>query len=406
MMHNLTDTLRIATESIWANALRAGLTILGIVIGVAAVIAMVAVGSGAQRAVEEQIASLGAQLITIYPGQSYHRGVASNDRTALRSGDAEALAERSDAITDVLPELEQSVTVKFGGENINASVLGTTPNFTELRGFELSSGRMFTRGDGLARRRYAVLGAEVPRQLSTDTKNLLEHGLYIRGIPFEVIGVLAAKGSDGGWSNPDERILIPLETAQLRVFGTDRLRSISVRFASATPAEQGMVEIERILRREHSLSPGQENDFMIRNRQDILTTQQETSRVFAYLLASIAAISLLVGGIGIMNIMLVSVTERTREIGIRKALGATRAAILRQFLIESLLLCMAGGAIGVLCGWLGARALSHFAGFTTSVSVPAIALAFVFSAAVGLGFGLWPARRAANLNPVDALRYE
>ncbi len=405
-MHGVTDSLVIALESIWANALRASLTILGIVIGVAAVIAMVAVGNGAQRAVEEQIAALGAELLTVYPGQSYRHGVASTDRIALTSRDATALARESDLIVDVLPELQSSLQVKFANQNINTSVVGTTPNFLPLRDFEVEHGRMFTQGDGRARHRYAVLGAEIPRLLETDAPALVGETLYIRGIPFEVIGVLAEKGSDGGWQNPDEQLLIPLETAQLRVFGTDRLRSISLRMAPSLAEQQGMVEIERILRREHGILPGQENDFRIRNRQDILSTQQETSRVFAYLLASIAAISLIVGGIGIMNIMLVSVTERTREIGIRKALGATRFAILRQFLIEALLLCLAGGALGILFGWAGAEAISHFAGWSTWVSPEAVLVAFTFAGAVGLVFGIWPARRAANLNPVDALRYE
>jgi len=400
------ETVHIAFTSIRANILRAALTMLGIVIGVAAVITTVALGNGAQRAVEERISALGAELLSVYPGQSYTHGIASDTRAALTSEDARALATASAFFSEVVPEIEESLQVKLGNRNLNLDVLGTTPNFAPVRNYQIAHGRMFTRGDDAARRRYVVLGHEVPTMLRRSPESLVGETLYIRAIPFEVIGVFAEKGSEGGWSNPDERLLIPLQTAQLRVFGTERLRSINVQVADGVPPEQGTVELERILRREHKLRPGVENDFRMRNRQDILATQQATSRIFAYLLASIATVSLLVGGIGIMNIMLVSVTERTREIGIRKALGATRPDILRQFLIEALVLCLVGGAIGIALGWLGARALTHFAGWNTWVSPGAVALAFLFAGGVGLVFGLWPARRAARLNPVDALRYE
>jgi len=400
------ETVAIALGSIRANALRAALTMLGIVIGVAAVITMVALGNGAQRAVEERIASLGAELLSVYAGQAYSRGVASDVPAKLSYEDAAALVRERGWVADVVPEVENNLTVKLGNRNARIAVLGTTPNFAPVRGYEVSHGRMFTRGDGRAHRRYAVLGQQVPEMLRRSPGSLIGETLFIRGIPFEVIGVFAEKGAEGSWTNPDERVVIPLETALLRVFGTDRLRSISVRVADGVPLDQGVVELERVLRRQHGLLPGVENDFRIRNRQDILSTQQETSRVFAYLLASIALVSLLVGGIGIMNIMLVSVTERTREIGIRKALGATRRDILRQFLIEAVVLCLSGGAVGIALGWAGAAALARFAGWNTLVSLDAVALAFGFAGAVGIVFGLWPARRAAALNPVDALRYE
>jgi len=265
---------------------------------------------------------------------------------------------------------------------------------------------MFTTGDDESRKRIAVLGYALPAMLNANAQALIGQTISIRGIPFEIVGVFAERGSEGSWSNPDEQVLIPIQTAQYRVFGTDRLRSISVEVADGVPLEQGMVDIERILRREHKIPPGGENDFRIRGRQEILATQQEASQVFTYLLASIAGVSLLVGGIGIMNIMLVSVTERTREIGIRKALGATRAAILSQFLVEAMTLCLLGGTIGIVLGGGGAIALSRFAGWNTLMSPGAAVVAFGFSGAIGVFFGIWPARRAALLDPIEALRFE
>jgi putative ABC transport system permease protein len=265
---------------------------------------------------------------------------------------------------------------------------------------------MFTRGDDEARQRYAVLGAAVPRMLGGNPAAMINQTLQVRGINFEIIGVLSEKGSAGGWSNPDEQILIPLLTAKYRVFGSDRLRSMSVEVAEGVPIQQGMVDLERILRREHRIRPGGENDFNIRNQQDILATQQQTTQVFTTLLASIAAVSLLVGGIGIMNIMLVSVTERTREIGVRKALGATRGNIMLQFLVEALVLCLVGGLLGVMVGIGTATALSRIMQWNTLISPMAVGVAFGFSALVGLFFGIWPARRAARLDPIVALRYE
>jgi putative ABC transport system permease protein len=400
------ETVEVAFQSIYANPLRATLTMLGIIIGVAAVITMLALGTGAQRAIDERISALGTQLLTVYPGQSYRHGIASDLRVSLTTDDAQALARGASLIADVLPEIRQSLQIKYGNQNLNLNVLGTTSNFDEVRNYSVQFGEMFTRGDAEARQRYAVLGAAIPEMLGASGAALIGQTFFIRAIPFEVIGVFNQRGSDGSWFNPDEQVLIPLQTAQYRVFGTDRLRSITVRVAEGVPLEQGMVDIERVLRREHKIGPGGENDFRIRSRREILTTQQEASEVFTYLLASIAGVSLLVGGIGIMNIMLVSVAERTREIGIRKALGATRRNILLQFLVEALVLCLLGGLFGIVVGGAGSLALARFAGWNTFFSPGAVGLAFAFSAAVGIFFGLWPARRAALLHPIDALRYE
>src|SRR5258705_5603074 len=247
---------------------------------------------------------------------------------------------------------------------------------------------VFTNGDDASRQRDAARGSAVPEMFGGNTAAMIRQTIIIRGIPFEILGVLSTKGASGGFQNPDEQILIPLQTAQYRVFGSKRLRSMSIQVQDSTPIEQGMVDLERVLRREHHIRPGGDNDFTIRNQQDILQTQQQATQVFTTLLASIAAVSLVVGGIGIMNIMLVSVTERTREIGVRKALGATRRNILLQFLIEAGVLCLLGGGFGGILGAASAIALSNFLGWNTLISPMAVAIAFLFSAAVGLFFGI------------------
>ena len=400
------ETIAVAFQSIRANKLRSMLTMLGIVIGVGAVITMVALGSGAQKAVEDQIASLGANTFTIFPGQSFRGGVAQANRVSLTTDDYLAVRRDAKLIKAVVPELQNNMQVKYGNQNLSSPVVGTTANFVEVKNYTVPFGRSFTDGDDASRQRYAVLGADVPEQLGVNAGAMIGQGVSLRGIPFEIIGVLSRKGSAGSFQNPDEQIFIPLQTAQYRVLGTDRIRSMSVQVADGVPVEQGMVDLERILRREHNIRPGGDNDFQVRNPQDILATRQEATKTFTILLASIAAVSLLVGGIGIMNIMLVSVTERTKEIGVRKALGATRGNILLQFLIEALVLCLTGGILGILFGSGMAVVLAKFMQWNTLISIPAIVVAFGFSAFVGLFFGIWPARRAAGVDPIAALRYE
>jgi putative ABC transport system permease protein len=400
------ETLKVALSSIRANKLRAALTMLGIIIGVGAVIAVVALGTGAQKAVEDRIRALGANVLSVYPGQSFFGGRASEVRVSLTVDDYEALQRDATLISGVVPELSRNMTVGHANQNLNVTIIGTTPNFLAVRNFSVQYGEMFSTGDDAARQRYAVLGNSIPEMFNVNPAALLRQTITIGGQSFEVIGVLAKKGAAMSFQNPDEQILIPLSTARYRLMGTDRLRQVSLQVRDGVPLEQGMVDIERILRREHKIRPGGDNDFQIRNQQEILATQQQATQVFGVLLASIAAVSLVVGGIGIMNIMLVSVTERTREIGVRRALGATRFNIMSQFLVEAVVLCLLGGMFGVILGAGSARAMSKFLGWNTLISPTAVGVAFAFSALVGLFFGLWPARRAANLNTIDALRYE
>jgi putative ABC transport system permease protein len=402
----LGEIIQVALQAIRTNKLRALLTMLGIIIGVGAVITMVALGTGAQQSVQQRIEALGPDLLSLYAGQSFRGGVAFEQRVSLTMDDAEALARDARWVSEIVPELTRNLQVKRANQNINVSVVGTTSNYARVRNYTVPAGRMFSAGDDEARRRFAVLGSAIPEMFGANPASMIGQEIQIRGIPFEIIGVLSEKGTQGSFNNPDEQILIPLQTARFRILGTDRLRSITVKVADMKQMNLAMIEIERILRREHKIRPGMENDFQVRRQADVLATFEQTTETFTFLLAGIAAVSLIVGGIGIMNIMLVSVTERTREIGVRKALGATKRNLLFQFLIEALVLCLVGGVIGILFGSLGAIALSRLAHWNTAVSPFSILLAFLFSAAVGLFFGIWPAKRAASLDPIVALRYE
>ena len=398
------EILRVAFDAVLANRLRSLLTMLGVIIGIAAVIAMMALGEGAQRSVEERLMRLGANVVTVRPGQGSFGGV--RGQASLTVDDAEALIADPKAILRVAPEMAGRLQVELGTTNANLSVTGTWPSYFVVNDHTLLAGRLYTQAEERGRRRVAVLGALVPKELGVARpETLVGETIRIRGVTFEVIGVLAEKGAQG-WNNPDEDLYIPLGTAQSRVFGEDRIRSIAVQAVSAEKMDEAMAELDTVLRREHRLQPGQDPDFSIRDMASLLSTMQETTRTFGFLLAGIAAISLLVGGIGIMNIMLVSVTERTREIGLRKALGARRRDILLQFLIESMVLCLAGGVVGLGVGVAASKLMERFAGWNMAVAPEAILLSVAFSAAVGIFFGLWPARRAAKLPPIEALRFE
>jgi putative ABC transport system permease protein len=399
------EIIIVALQSIRANLFRAALTMLGIIIGVGAVITMLAAGAGAQKRIDEQIASLGANILTVNTSNFFAGGI-SRDSQSLVIDDANALRTDSTYLDAVVPEMQSRGQYKLENVNTIARLSGTTHEYPAIFNYKLSLGRFFNAEDDADRKRVVVLGADLPQRLEKKPQDLVGKMIAVNGQPFEVIGVFESIGGGFGNNNPDSSAFIPLRTAEQRVLGKKNVDNISVRVKADASLERAMVDIERVLRRDHKIMPGKGNDFAIVDRREFLTTQQQAQQTFTILLASIAGVSLLVGGIGIMNIMLVSVTERTREIGIRMALGATRFSILLQFLVESVTLCLFGGLLGIGLGSGAATTLSRFAGWQVFVSPLSVGLAFAFSVGVGLFFGIMPARRAARLDPIEALRYE
>jgi len=382
------------------------LSMLGILIGVAAVVAMLALGSGARESIETQLASMGSNLLVVRPGSRQVRGVAleAGAVTRLTLEDAVQIGRTIPTVTQVAPTVSGRGQVGFGNKNWSTQVQGTTPEFAAIRAAMPVVGRFFTEEEERMRARVAVVGQTVVRELFGDA-NPLGESMTINRVPFQVIGVLPEKGATT-WRDQDDVIVIPLSTAMRRLLGKDYVDSIDVEVSEASQLEATQDAIEALIIREHRLPPARQETFEVRNMAEIQAALSETSRTMSWLLASIAAISLLVGGIGIMNIMLVSVTERTREIGLRKAVGARRRDILAQFLIEAVVISLAGGMAGILLGWMITLGMAMLAGWATTLSFWSIALAVSFSAGVGIAFGFWPARKAAALNPIDALRYE
>ena len=403
---NLSESIKVALIGLAANKVRSGLTMLGVVIGVGAVIAMIAIGQGARQQTMEMIQSMGTNVLAVRAGQASRRTVRGGMGSVetLTYDDAIAIEKDCRAIAAAAPELRMSAQVKYKNMNTMTTIMGTTPDYASVRNFQVEEGEFFTDKDVHSMRRVGVIGPTAAMNLF-EQNSPLNKIVRINGINVKIVGITKAKGS-GGWHDPDDVIFIPVTTAQKRVFGIDHLRSISAQARSIDAMSEGVAQIEDLLRKRHKIGPASESDFMVRNQAEFIETAEQTSQTFTMLLAGIAAVSLLVGGIGIMNIMLVSVTERTREIGIRKAVGARRRDILLQFLIESVVLSLVGGVIGILFGIGVAELLARTAGWEVAVSLPAIVLAFGFAAAVGIFFGIYPARKASFLRPIDALRYE
>ncbi len=407
---NLAQAIVEALESLNSNKLRSSLTILGIVIGVAAVIAMLAVGAGAQSTITGSINGIGSNLLFVMSGNATSE-VRNVKRISLE--DANALLDQYQApsVEAIAPVVTGSLEVTAGGEKTSSTVYGVTPDYQSVRNEELTEGSFITEENQLGRASVAVLGVDVADKLFGRREGLVGESIRINGQPFRVIGILASKGGSS-FGSQDNVVLTPLTTAQVRLFNmtSNEIDMLMVQATSASTVKQASDEISQILRLRHRTKVG-EDDFTIFSQEDFVATAQTITGVLTIFLGGIAAISLLVGGIGIMNIMLVSVTERTREIGLRKALGARKRDILIQFLTESSLLSLFGGVLGIALGWLIAFIVGKIAAasgtpFTPLVGLNAVILATVFSTAVGLFFGLYPANRAANLEPVEALRYE
>jgi putative ABC transport system permease protein len=403
----LWEMLQVAWDSLMANKLRSVLTTLGVLIGVAAVITMLAIGQGAREQQLQLIQQMGANVVLVFPGQ-FRRGAVGfgmGSVQTLTMRDIEALSKGNALIVQVAAEVRRVAQVVYRQKNTSTSVVGVTANYPVVRAYKVEKGRFFTEHEDLANARVAVLGQTVVANLFGENANPVGKTIRINGIPFKVIGVLAKKGALGPM-DLDDQILIPLRTAMYRLFGTEYLNTISVQIVRNEFVTAAMEEIERILRRSHRLPPNKPSDFAMRTQAEWEQLAEQTSRLFIILLLSIASVSLIVGGIGIMNIMLVSVAERTKEIGIRKAIGAKPSDIQLQFLLEAVVLSLVGGGLGIFFGIAASYAIGKVASWTVIVSPISVILAFGFAAAVGIFFGYYPARKAAKLEPVEALRYE
>ena len=398
------ESLNSAIISIRSNKIRSFLTSLAIIIGTAAVIAVIGIGSSANKALEESIDDLGGRTLYVSPAQN-RRGAVTKGLIPLDIKDAEALAKNKIHNWKISPTITRNRQVKFGNANINERVGAYLPIHFEVRGYDLEFGRLFDEEDNFGRKRVAVIGSAVPKELKTSAENILNKDILIAGTTYKVIGILKEEGSTG-WQNPDDELYIPLLTGSQRVFGTPNVDSINVGISNDINVDEVMMTIEKILRAQHDIGPGQDNDFRISDYSQFSDLRRQATGIFTILIAGIAGISLVVGGIGVMNIMLVSVSERTREIGLRKALGATHRAIMLQFIVEAVILCIIGGLIGV---FIGTSLLYLFASFNEwpfAMPFSAMIGSITFSAMVGLFFGIWPARKAAKLDPATSLRYE
>ncbi|XYH93083.1 ABC transporter permease [Sorangium sp. So ce1128] len=396
------ETAKSAWRSLASNRLRTLLTMLGMIIGTAAVVAVLGIGEGARSSVEGRIRSLGANLLMVRPGSASTSGVRSGTVKTLTEDDADAL-KALDGVAAVAPERSGSAQLRYMASNLNASVTGITPAYLDVRSLSMGSGVPFSDLDEQQRARVVILGANVARQLYPGGSPLGTR-LQINGSAFRVVGVLAEKGS--GMGSPDDGVFVPMSTHRSVLFGQDHLSTISLQLASEDRSDTVIAQLEQLLRLRHRLRADQPSDFEVRSQAEMLATMGQITGTFTTLLGSVAAVSLIVGGIGIMNIMLVSVRERTREIGVRMAVGARRRDIMRQFLVEAVVVSLAGGVAGVGLGYGAAVALSRFGEWATIVPPYAVGLALGVSILIGITFGVGPARRAARLDPVEALRFE
>jgi putative ABC transport system permease protein len=397
-------TIKVALKSLMANKLRSVLAMLGIIIGVGAVISMLAIGAGAQKSVMDRIGAMGTNLLVVRPGQRGTGGVMSGTQQNLTIEDAQTLLTEVPGVRSVAPVVGGNAQVKYLNKNSRTSIVGTTVTYLPIRSFEVEKGNPFTEIDVDRMGRVAIIGPATATDLF-GTEDPVDQTIKINRMNFRVTGVLKSKG-DQGYYNPDDQVLIPLSTAMKQVFGLEYLREVDIQAEDGVNLTKLQDDVTAFFRKRHKVQPGMPDDVNIRNQADILDAAAGVSRTFTILLGGIAGISLLVGGIGIMNIMLVTVTERTREIGVRKAIGAKDRDILRQFLIEAMLMSGVGGLIGVGLGVGGAQALARFTQFVTLVQGQSILLSLGFAAAVGIFFGYYPALRAARLDPIEALRYE
>lgn len=401
------EFIKMAIDGMVSNKLRTFLTLLGIIIGVGAVIAMVGLGFGVKEDIRNNISKLGSNLLIITSGGRTASGarLAAGEGAKLTFEDAEAIGRQVDGIANISASVYSTYQLVSGNQNWTARVEGTTPSNFIMQSYEIADGRFFTNADVNSRARVCLLGPTVANNLFPDG-NPVGQTIRINKAPFQVIGLLESKGQSGGGMDQDDIVFIPLTTAQSRMMGITHVQRITVQAADENVINEVQAEVEQVLRQRHKIKPGDYDDFTVGNMAAVMETMMQTANSITMLLGCIAAISLLVGGIGIMNIMLVSVTERTREIGIRKALGATYNNILLQFLIEAMVIGIVGGFFGVVLGVGTSFAISYFAGWTTVISWWAIVIAVVFSVGIGLFFGIYPARKAALLDPIDALRYE
>jgi putative ABC transport system permease protein len=403
-------TCRVAFRALARNKMRSFLTALGIIIGVGAVIAMVSIGEGAKRGIESRFAAMGTNLLFVSPGSQNARGVHGGwgSVQTLKEEDAAAIGQECPAVMYISPSVSARAQTVYGNKNWNTSISGTGARYPEVRNWDVEFGAYFDDNMVKSAAKVCILGADVKTNLFED-EDPVGKVIRIKKIPFKVLGVLKRRGESGGFGSRDDMIAIPYTTAMRRLQGTDYIQSVDVRAVSADQMSQAQTQIEELLRVRHRIAPGAEDDFTVRNMSEIAETAAEATQMMTVLLGSIAGISLLVGGIGIMNIMLVSVTERIREIGLRMAVGARERDILLQFLTEAIVLSLMGGLIGIGFGVGASKLIKNikmFASFNTVVSLESVLMAFFFAATIGIFFGFYPARKASRLDPIEALRYE